>query len=107
MPLAVLMLGVAQWSLSYALSLAQVSLSAQIFWANLTYIGIGLVPASWLAFALEYIGQGSWAHPAQADPANDRAAVDPGDGPDKRRASAVPAPRSSWWMPVRSWCYSR
>jgi PAS domain S-box-containing protein len=59
-PLAVLMLGIAEWSLTYALSLAQAELSAQIFWANLTYLGIGLVPASWLAFALEYVGQGAW-----------------------------------------------
>jgi PAS domain S-box-containing protein len=59
-PLAVLMFGVAQWALTYALSLAQAGLSAQIFWANLTYLGIGLVPVSWLAFALEYVGQGAW-----------------------------------------------
>jgi PAS domain S-box-containing protein len=59
-PLAVLMLGVALWSLSYAFSLAQVALSAQLFWINMCYLGIGLVPASWLAFALEYVGLGTW-----------------------------------------------
>jgi hypothetical protein len=59
-PLTVLMLGVALWSLAYAFSLTQVSLSAQLFWINMSYLGIGLVPASWLAFALEYIGQGVW-----------------------------------------------
>lgn len=59
-PLAVLMLGVALWSLAYAVSLAQVTLSAQLLWINLCYLGIGLVPASWLAFAFEYVGQGAW-----------------------------------------------
>ncbi len=59
-PLAVLMLGVALWSLAYAFSLAQVVLSAQLFWINMSYLGIGLVPASWLAFALEYVGLGAW-----------------------------------------------
>jgi PAS domain S-box-containing protein len=59
-PLAMLMLGVALWSLTYALSLAQVALSAQLFWINMCYLGIGLVPASWLVFALEYVGLGAW-----------------------------------------------
>ena len=59
-PPAVLMLGVALWSLAYAFSLAQVALSAQLFWINMCYLGIGLVPASWLAFALEYVGLGAW-----------------------------------------------
>jgi PAS domain S-box-containing protein len=59
-PLTVLMLGVALWSLAYAFSLAQVALSAQLFWVNISYLGIGLVPASWLAFALEYVGLGAW-----------------------------------------------
>src|SRR5215213_8771806 len=59
-PLAVLMLGVALWSLAYAFSLAQVALSAQLFWVNMCYLGIGLVPASWLVFALEYVGLRAW-----------------------------------------------
>src|SRR6186713_1441234 len=59
-PLAMLMLGVALWSLAYAFSLAQVTLSNQLFWINMCYLGIGLVPASWLAFALEYVGLGAW-----------------------------------------------
>ena len=59
-PLAMLMLGVELWSLAYAFSLAQVVLSAQLFWVNMCYLGIGLVPASWLAFALEYVGLRAW-----------------------------------------------
>jgi PAS domain S-box-containing protein len=56
----VLTLGVALWATAYALSLAFVELSAQVFWYNFVYFGIGLLPASWLAFALEYVGLGFW-----------------------------------------------
>ncbi len=60
LPLMVLMLAIAQWTLVYALSLASVALEAQIFWANLIYLGVGIVPASWFIFALFYTGQGAW-----------------------------------------------
>jgi PAS domain S-box-containing protein len=59
-PLAMLTLGVAIWAVAYALSFAFVELSAQVFWYNFVYFGIGLLPASWLAFALEYVGLGAW-----------------------------------------------
>jgi PAS domain S-box-containing protein len=60
MPLAMLTLGVALWAVAYALSLASAELSGQVFWYNLAYLGIGLLPASWLAFALQYAGLESW-----------------------------------------------
>lgn len=59
-PLTMLMVGVALWSLAYAISLAHTSLVDQIFWFNLAYVGIGMVPTSWLLFAIEYSGQGAW-----------------------------------------------
>ena len=59
-PLSILIFGIALWSLSYAFSLAQTVVSAQLFWVNVSYLGIVLVPASWLAFALEYVGLGTW-----------------------------------------------
>jgi PAS domain S-box-containing protein len=59
-PLAMLTLAVALWAVAYALSLASAELSAQVFWFNLAYFGIVLVPTSWLAFALQYVGLGSW-----------------------------------------------
>ena len=59
-PLAMLTMGVAIWAVAYALSLAFTELSAQVFWYNCAYFGIGLLPASWLAFALQYVGLGSW-----------------------------------------------
>src|SRR5262245_45724262 len=60
LPLIILILALAQWTLAYALSLTQVELSDQLLWVNLSYPGIVLVPACWLAFALEYGGLGSW-----------------------------------------------
>lgn len=59
-PLAVLMLAVGGWACAYALSLAGSTLSAQLFWANVTYLGIVLVPAAWLLLALEYTGHERW-----------------------------------------------
>jgi PAS domain S-box-containing protein len=59
-PLTMLTLGVALWSAAYALSLAFADLSTQVFVYNFAYVGIGLVPASWLTFALQYVGLESW-----------------------------------------------
>lgn len=59
-PLAVLMGAVAIWSLAYMLSLVPVTLAAQLFWANVVFFGIVLVPVSWFAFALAYTDQGGW-----------------------------------------------
>jgi PAS domain S-box-containing protein len=57
-PLAVLMLGVAVWSLGYALQLTRTSLPANVFWGNVKYVGIVTIPAAWLCFALQYTGRG-------------------------------------------------
>jgi PAS domain S-box-containing protein len=54
---AVFNVGVAVWTGLYVLELAA-SEPAQLFWANATYLGIGLVPASWLVFALQFSGLG-------------------------------------------------
>src|SRR4029453_15710315 len=59
-PLAVLTLGVALWATAYALSLAFVELSAQVFWYNFVYFGIGFLRAGRRAFALQYVGLGFW-----------------------------------------------
>jgi PAS domain S-box-containing protein len=59
-PLAVLILAVAWWALAYMFSLASTSLEVKLFWANLTFLGIVLVPVSWFTFALSYTGHGAW-----------------------------------------------
>jgi PAS domain S-box-containing protein len=56
--LALLMLAVTEWSLGYVLRLSSVDLPAKILWTRVRYLGIVIVPAAWLAFALEYTGRG-------------------------------------------------
>jgi two-component system cell cycle sensor histidine kinase/response regulator CckA len=48
-------LGVALWTAVYILELNATG-PAALFWANATYFGIVLLPASWLVFALRYSG---------------------------------------------------
>ncbi|MBL7065155.1 MAG: ATP-binding protein [Anaerolineae bacterium] len=55
-----LMLAVAEWSLAYALRLAGTDLATKLFWAKVRYLGIVIVPAAWLIFALQYTGRGKW-----------------------------------------------
>jgi PAS domain S-box-containing protein len=60
LPFALLMLGVAEWSLTYTLELGSPDLSAAVFWDNSTWLGVVIVPAAWLAFALQYTNRGHW-----------------------------------------------
>jgi len=53
---AVFNLGVAFWTGVYILGV-DASGPAAVFWANMAYFGIGLVPASWLVFAIRYSGR--------------------------------------------------
>jgi signal transduction histidine kinase len=55
-----LMLAAAVWSLAYALQLGSVSRKAKLFWTWFQYIGVVAVPGLWLAFVLQYTGQGRW-----------------------------------------------
>jgi PAS domain S-box-containing protein len=52
--LTALMAGACIWSLTSTIGLARVDLDWQLFWANLAFVGIGLVPPGWLLFALQY-----------------------------------------------------
>jgi len=60
---ALLMLAVAEWALGDALRLGCTSLPAKLFWARVRYLGIVVVPAAWLAFALQYTGLEKWLKP--------------------------------------------
>lgn len=61
MPFVWLMLGIAEWTLAYALELWSVSLRAKLFSAQLEYIGIVIVPPAGLALALQYTSREKWA----------------------------------------------
>jgi PAS domain S-box-containing protein len=58
--LSVLMLAIAWWSLAYTLQLSYEGLQTKIVFNNLAFLGIVVVPAAWLAFAIEYTGRGQW-----------------------------------------------
>ena len=51
-------LGVAVWTGVYIVELNATG-PAAVFWANTAFLGIVLVPASWLVFALRYSGHGA------------------------------------------------
>jgi len=58
--LAWLMLAVTEWSLGYALELGSADLATEVFWAKVEYLGIVIVPVTWLALALQYTGRERW-----------------------------------------------
>ncbi len=60
LPLAILTLAVAEWSIGYVLELGGGDLSTKIFWGKVEYLGIVTLPVAWLAFALQFSNQGKW-----------------------------------------------
>ena len=55
--LLVFMLAVVEWSVGNVLELGSPDLEAKLFWANLEYLGIVIIPVMWLVFALQYSGR--------------------------------------------------
>lgn len=58
--LASLMFTIAIWSAAYALELSSDELQLMLFFTNIEYIGITLLPVAWMALALEFSGHESW-----------------------------------------------
>ncbi len=59
-PFVLLIVGVTEWATGNVFELLMVDLSAKLVFARLDYLGIGLVPAAWLVFTLEYTGRQQW-----------------------------------------------
>ena len=57
-PLTLMVLGAAWWSLGYALEISTPDLETQVLIANLEYPGIATIPVMWFVFVLEYTGRG-------------------------------------------------
>ena len=57
---SLLLAAVAEWSLSNAFEMASLSLEAKIFWGNMQFLGIVIVPASLLVFTLQYTDRERW-----------------------------------------------
>ena len=56
-PLIVLLLAVAEWALGSAFQLSQPTLSGQLFFSRLQYLGITLIPLAWLIFTMQFAGR--------------------------------------------------
>lgn len=55
--LCLAMLATAAWSFAYALELSATDTSHRELWGALKYVGITVLPAAWLVFALQYTGR--------------------------------------------------
>ena len=62
-PFIILVLATAWWSVGYALELSSGNLVWMVRWAKFEYLGITLVPLSWLIFTLRYTKQTRWLEP--------------------------------------------
>ena len=51
------------WTLGYALELAGGDIPTKLFWLDVEYLGIVIVPVAWLALALQYTGRTKWLTP--------------------------------------------
>ncbi len=58
--ITIVLLGMAQWSLSSALQWASATPAAQVFWAQARFIGTETISIFFLFFAQEYIHQEKW-----------------------------------------------
>jgi PAS domain S-box-containing protein len=55
--LAVLLLAVAWWGLTYAVEISTDDLSTRLRWGDWKYVGICVLPPAWLTFCLQYTGR--------------------------------------------------
>jgi PAS domain S-box-containing protein len=61
-PLAVFTGATAVWTAGNALQAASTTLSAKLFWVNVQYVGLSVVPIGWFAFACEYAERDEWVN---------------------------------------------
>lgn len=59
-PLAAFTVAAAIWTGGNALQASSTTLSAKLFWANVQYVGTGVIPLAWFAFACEYADHQEW-----------------------------------------------
>jgi signal transduction histidine kinase len=57
---AILILLTGVWATSYSFALAGQTLNEVIYWSNLRYIGIALIPPVWLIFCFKFINKTEW-----------------------------------------------
>ncbi|HEY9749332.1 MAG TPA: histidine kinase N-terminal 7TM domain-containing protein, partial [Allocoleopsis sp.] len=57
---ALFMLPVSEWLLGYIWELSSIDLASKVLAGKVQYLGIVVVPAAWLIFALQYTGRTKW-----------------------------------------------
>ncbi|WP_246085472.1 sensor histidine kinase [Solitalea koreensis] len=57
---SLLMLLIAIWAITYSFELSCRTLPDMLFWINFEYIGIALLPATWIIFIIHFIGKENW-----------------------------------------------
>ncbi len=58
--LVVLMAAISVWGIAKIAELWSSGVDATVFWVNVQYVGIVVVPAAWLVFGLSYTGRDVW-----------------------------------------------
>ncbi len=61
-PLSVIMVAAGWWAVAYTFQLASTTLGAKLFWWQVKYVGIAVIPTAFLVFVLQYIGQSEWVN---------------------------------------------
>jgi diguanylate cyclase (GGDEF)-like protein len=57
------MFGVVEWSLAYALVLCGIDVETKTFWYQFEYFGVATIPTGWFIFALRYTRVRRWLRP--------------------------------------------
>lgn len=62
-PLAVLLAGQSWWSATLFFRITAADIGSKIFWVDISWIGVVVIPAAWLFFSLEYAGYSQYVRP--------------------------------------------
>ncbi|MFB6310323.1 MAG: histidine kinase N-terminal 7TM domain-containing protein [Salinirussus sp.] len=62
-PLAIMLAAQCWWSATLFFRIQALDLGAKIFWLNISWVGVPLIPVGWLFFALEYSGYSQYVRP--------------------------------------------
>jgi len=62
-PLTVLMAGQCWWSATQIFRIDATGMGEQIFWIDISWVGVVVIPVAWLLFALDYTGRSEYLRP--------------------------------------------
>lgn len=62
-PLAILLAGQCWWSATLFFRISATSISEKVFWMDVTWFGVAILPVAWLFFSLSYTGYAQYLKP--------------------------------------------